>query len=136
MVLLTVLLWNAGYKYFGLRRDGPGLRYREWAPGNVCVFAAFSGRMDLKLLVAYVCCVVCKAAIGVSLVGDFNFWDPSANRCERDEYGVWSCYVPDLESGMPSIPHLGRYKSSIELSGDSGGRVDRIPAWADYVVQV
>ena len=36
----------------------------------------------------------------VSVVGDFNHWDPGANPMERaDENGIWAAYIPGLAEG-------------------------------------
>src|SRR5438094_10647746 len=66
---------SQGYKYFGFNRgqhDGKaGVWYREWAP----------------------------SALQLRLVGDFNQWDRMANPLVRDQYGVWSIFLPDDEFG-------------------------------------
>lgn len=95
--------FTKGYEYFGLNRVEGGLVYREWAP----------------------------AAHRLSIVGDFNFWNRDADVMERDEYGVWSIFLPDGENG-PRIPHEGRYKVHV-ISGI--GAMDRIPAYARRVMQ-
>ena len=38
-------------------------------------------------------------AKGVSVVGDFNEWDQSANPMEQVRKGIWSCVVTGLEDG-------------------------------------
>ena len=36
----------------------------------------------------------------VSVVGDFNHWEPGANPMERaDENGIWAAYIPGLAEG-------------------------------------
>lgn len=47
------------------------------------------------------------AARAVSVVGDFNAWDPKANPMERVQDGIWSTVVEGLENGST-------YKYSIE----------------------
>lgn len=36
-------------------------------------------------------------AAGVSVIGDFNGWDPYASPCSRISDGVWECTVPDVK---------------------------------------
>ena len=39
-------------------------------------------------------------ATGVSVVGDFNGWDPKAARMRRvDDQGVWECFISGLPAG-------------------------------------
>lgn len=98
---------SLGHRYFGLNRgsrDGePGWWYREWAP----------------------------AAHSLRLIGDFNGWDRAANFLDRDEFGVWSIFLPESEY-QGRIVHEGRYK--VHVVTDLGG-MDRIPAYARRVLQ-
>src|SRR4051794_18165112 len=61
---------SQGHHYFGFNRgkDGSktGVWYREWAP----------------------------AAHSLRLIGDFNGWNRDAHRMTRDQYGVWSIFLP------------------------------------------
>ncbi len=60
----------------------------------------------------------------VSVVGDFNKWEPSENPMERLEpSGIWHTFVPDLESGS-------LYKYFIEKS--QGGTVYKADPFANY----
>lgn len=65
------------YTYFGAhqtrKRTGEeGVTFRVWAPN----------------------------ATGVSVVGDFNGWDPKAAKMRRvDDQGVWECFVSGLPAG-------------------------------------
>lgn len=96
---------SQGQHYFGFNRDEwegrSGVWYREWAPG----------------------------ARGLSLFGDFNGWDRARHPMTRDEFGVWSLFVPD---DVGSLAHGNRVK--VHVVTDGGGR-DRIPAYARRVVQ-
>src|SRR6476660_9215811 len=62
---------SQGHHYFGFKRGEqggkPGIWYREWAP----------------------------AARSLLLVGEFNNWDQGADPLSRDEFGVWSLFLPD-----------------------------------------
>ncbi len=99
---------SQGHHYFGFNRgesDGqPGVWYREWAPG----------------------------AVHLSLIGDLNNWDRTANPMRRDQYGVWSTFLPDQPYAQRLV-HGGRVK--VHVVGGGAGR-DRIPAYIRRVVQV
>lgn len=90
-----------GYLKFGFNRENDGILYREWAP----------------------------AAQEAQLIGDFNGWDGSNHKMEKDEFGVWMIKVPD-NSGNSSIPHSSRVKFRFKHS--NGTWVNRIPAWIRY----
>ncbi|XP_010664077.1 1,4-alpha-glucan-branching enzyme 1, chloroplastic/amyloplastic isoform X2 [Vitis vinifera] len=90
-----------GYLKFGFNREEGGIVYREWAP----------------------------AAQEAQVIGDFNGWDGSNHRMERNQFGVWSIKIPD-SGGNPAIPHNSRVKFRFK-HGD-GVWVDRIPAWIRY----
>ena len=97
-----------GHHYFGLNpgnREGlPGVWYREWAPG----------------------------ARRLSLIGDFNNWDRNADVLTRDDFGVWSLFLPDRDYAR-RLTHGGRLKVHVDTH-DHGG-MDRIPAYIRRVVQ-
>jgi 1,4-alpha-glucan branching enzyme len=61
-------------------------------------------------------------AISVSVVGDFNGWDPRKHPMEGSDAGVWSARVPEAKPG-------GVYKFHI-VSGNSGYRVDKADPYA------
>ncbi len=92
-----------GHHIFGFNRgrhDGQeGVWYREWAPG----------------------------AQALSLIGDFNDWQRDATALARDEWGVWSVFLPDRDYGQRFLHH-GRIK--VHVVGTSGA-VDRIPAYVN-----
>ncbi|ESR48590.1 hypothetical protein CICLE_v10000256mg [Citrus x clementina] len=89
-----------GYLEFGFNREDGGIVYREWAP----------------------------AAKEAQLIGDFNGWDGSNHKMERNEFGVWSISIPD-SGGKPAIPHGSRVKFRFKHDGVF---IDRIPAWIKY----
>jgi 1,4-alpha-glucan branching enzyme len=103
---------TTGHLYFGLNRgvgrganEGKtGVWYREWAP----------------------------EAKGVSLIGDFNEWNREAHRLERDQWGVWSIFLPD-EATQHRLVHGSRIKVHVE--GADGTRIDRLPAYIKRIVQ-
>ncbi|OAY63014.1 1,4-alpha-glucan-branching enzyme, chloroplastic/amyloplastic, partial [Ananas comosus] len=90
-----------GYLKFGFNREPGGIVYREWAP----------------------------AAQEAQLIGDFNGWDGSNHRMEKNEFGVWTIKIPD-SGGEPSIPHNSRVK--FRFKHGNGIWVDRVPAWIRY----
>lgn len=98
---------SQGHHYFGFnrgQRDGePGIWYREWAP----------------------------AARSLRLVGDFNGWDDRRHPLTRDEFGVWSLFLPEGRSGGRLV-HGSRLKVRVVTER---GAMDRIPAYARRVWQ-
>ncbi|KAK1303473.1 hypothetical protein QJS10_CPB11g02136 [Acorus calamus] len=90
-----------GYLKFGFNRDQDGIVYREWAP----------------------------AAQEAQLIGDFNGWDGSNHKMEKDEFGVWTVRIQNT-GGNPGIPHNSRVK--FRFKHGNGIWVDRIPAWIRY----
>lgn len=63
------------------------------------------------------------------MVGDFNGWDGSNYRMQKDQFGVWAIKIPDID-GQPAIPHNSRVK--FRFMHGNGIWVDRIPAWIKY----
>lgn len=98
--------FSRGHHYFGLNRgtrDGqPGVMYREWAPGAHALF----------------------------LTGDFNGWNQQSHLLERDDFGVWSIFLPD-ENDAGRLVHGSRLK--VRVHSDAGA-MDRIPAYTRRVV--
>ncbi|XP_077246825.1 1,4-alpha-glucan-branching enzyme 1, chloroplastic/amyloplastic-like isoform X2 [Tasmannia lanceolata] len=90
-----------GYLKFGFNREKDGIVYREWAP----------------------------AAQEAELIGDFNDWNGSNHRMEKNQFGVWTIKIPDCD-GNPAIPHNSRVK--FRFKHGNGTWVDRIPAWIKY----
>ncbi|PQM36693.1 1 4-alpha-glucan-branching enzyme 1 chloroplastic/amyloplastic isoform X2 [Prunus yedoensis var. nudiflora] len=82
-------------------REEGGIVYREWAP----------------------------AAQEAQLIGDFNGWDGSKHKMEKNQYGVWSIKIPNSD-GNSAIPHNSRVK--FRFKHGNGVWVDRIPAWIKY----
>ncbi len=95
-----------GHHHLGFNRgerDGvPGVWYREWAPG----------------------------ASALHLIGDFNDWDRGSHPMTRDEYGVWSIFLPDAEYA-DRLTHGSKLKVHID---SAMGPADRIPAYIRRVV--
>jgi 1,4-alpha-glucan branching enzyme len=98
---------SQGHRYFGFtrgERDGaPGVWYREWAPG----------------------------ARSLRLIGDFNGWDRRRHPLDRDQFGVWSLFLPDA-TYADRLVHGSHIKVHVI---SPTGVMDRIPAYARRVVQ-
>ncbi|KAK9946818.1 hypothetical protein M0R45_012261 [Rubus argutus] len=94
--------FSQGYLKFGFNREEGGVVYREWAP----------------------------AAREAQLVGDFNGWEGSNHKMEKNQFGVWSIKIPDFDDGNSAIPHNSRVK--FRFKHGKGVWVDRIPAWIKY----
>ena len=94
-----------GYNYYGWQYDGilQGWWFREWLP----------------------------AAHDVYLFGDFNNWQRTELRLNKDRNGVWSIFLPDAMYA-DRLTHGSLYK--IHVHGNNGW-LDRIPAYATRVVQ-
>ncbi|XP_042509524.1 1,4-alpha-glucan-branching enzyme-like isoform X2 [Macadamia integrifolia] len=90
-----------GYLKFGFNREEDCVVYQEWAP----------------------------AAQEAQVIGDFNGWDGSNHRMEKNQFGVWTIKIPD-SGGNPAIPHNSRVK--FHFKHGNGVWVDRIPAWIKY----
>ena len=106
--------FSKGYEKYGFNRgvggaDGkqPGIWYREWAPG----------------------------ARAVGLVGEFNSWEPKPEHwASKDDFGVWSLFLPDASDGTSAIPHRTKVKARVETA--YGEWVERIPAWIKWVSMI
>jgi 1,4-alpha-glucan branching enzyme len=98
---------SQGHRYYGFNRGElwgkPGVWYREWAPG----------------------------AIQLRLIGDFNNWDRYGNPLVRDQYGVWSLFLPD-DQYKDKLAHGSRVKVTVVTENAT---MDRIPAYIRRVVQ-
>jgi len=93
-----------GYNKFGICKTKGGFVYREWAPG----------------------------ATSLSLIGDFNGWDPNSHSAKKDLFGVWTVELPNREDGKPQIAHQSKLKVRMT---QRGAVIERIPAWLSRAVQ-
>ncbi len=93
--------FSSGHHYFGFNRgrcDGKtGVWYREWAP----------------------------AADALFLTGDFNDWDRDNVPLKRNDFGVWSVFLPDDEYAT-RFTHSSRLKVHVH---SSLGQHDHLPAY-------
>jgi len=99
---------SLGHRYFGFNRGEylgkQGVWYREWAPN----------------------------ALQLRLIGDFNNWDRYGNPMVRDEFGVWSLFLPD-DKFAGKMVHGSKLK--VHVVHDNGTTMDRIPAYIQRVMQ-
>lgn len=72
--------------------------------------------------------MICREA---QLVGDFNGWDGAKHKMEKNEFGVWSITLPDVD-GRPAIPHGSKVK--IRLRKSNGAWADCISAWIKWAI--
>ena len=89
-----------GHLYYGFHRTKDGWIYREWAP----------------------------AADSLSLIGDFNRWDPLNHELKKMQNGDWEIEIPAEDN----LDHLSRVKVRVT----HGRQVrDRIPLYIRKVIQ-
>ncbi|MFI3319142.1 MAG: alpha-amylase family glycosyl hydrolase [Rikenellaceae bacterium] len=101
----SIVDYANGHRYFGWQYDSDmqGWWFREWLP----------------------------EASDVYIFGDFNNWQRTEIRLNRDHEGVWSMFFPDAMY-KELLTHYSLYK--IHVHGANGWR-DRIPSHATRVVQ-
>jgi 1,4-alpha-glucan branching enzyme len=95
----SLLNFAKGHYYYGINFDSEknGWYYREWAPN----------------------------ADQLYLAGDFNGWDRTSHRLERNVHGDWELFLP-FETNKNTFVHGSKVKVTIH---GANGIVDRIPAW-------
>ncbi len=101
----SIVDYANGYRYYGWQWDETldGWWFREWLPG----------------------------AQDVYIFGDFNNWQRTEIRLQRDAAGVWSAFFP-AAMYRDRLTHGSLYK--LHVHGENGW-LDRIPAYAARVVQ-
>ena len=101
----SIVDYANGYRYYGWQWDDTlsGWWFREWLPEAYDVF----------------------------IFGDFNSWQRTQLRLEKDRNGVWSIFLPEAMYGR-LLQHGSLYK--LHVHGANGWH-DRIPAYATRVVQ-
>jgi 1,4-alpha-glucan branching enzyme len=67
-------------------------------------------------------------AVHVSLIGDFNGWSKDSAKLSKEPFGRWAITLP-----LDLLKHGHRYR--IAVWAENGSIIERVPAWADYVVQ-
>ena len=101
----SIVDYANGYRYFGWQydEDMSGWWFREWLP----------------------------AAYDVYIFGDFNNWQRTQLRLNKDVHGVWSIFFPDAMYSY-RLTHGSLYK--LHIHGQNGWH-DRIPAYATRLIQ-
>ena len=101
----SIVDYANGYRYFGWQWDAAldGWWFREWLPEAYDVF----------------------------IFGDFNSWQRTQLRLDKNRDGVWSIFLPNAMYGH-LLTHGSLYK--LHIHGKNGWH-DRIPAYATRVVQ-
>jgi 1,4-alpha-glucan branching enzyme len=57
-----------------------------------------------------------SAAVGVSVIGDFNGWDPGADQLSvRGSSGIWEAFVPGAAPGAIRSPGTSRHPAVMAL---------------------
>lgn len=101
----SLLNFARGHYYYGINfsSEKNGWTYREWAPH----------------------------ADELYLTGDFNGWDRSAHKLEKNLKGDWEIFLPYNEY-KDLFVHEGKIKVVVH---SQKGVTDRIPAWIRRVIQ-
>jgi 1,4-alpha-glucan branching enzyme len=101
----SLLNFATGHNYYGINFDVErnGWTYREWAP----------------------------EAYTLHLIGDFNEWNRSTHKLEKNHKGDWEIFLP-YEEYRNSFVHGTKVK--VNVNAANGSR-DRIPAYIRKVVQ-
>ena len=101
----SLLNFAKGHWYYGIHFDieKNGWTYREWAPN----------------------------AYNLYLTGDFNEWNRTTHKLERNDKGDWEIFLP-YEKYNSSFVHGSKVKVNVHARN---GSVDRIPAYIRRVIQ-
>ena len=101
----SLLNFATGHQYYGIHfsNEKNGWTYREWAP----------------------------RARQLSFIGDFNQWNRTSHRLEKNDKGDWEIFLP-FEEYKSAFVHGSKVKVNVE--GNNGSK-DRIPAYITRVIQ-
>lgn len=101
----SLLNFAEGHYYYGINfnKEKNGWTYREWAP----------------------------AAHNLFLTGDFNGWNRTTHKLERNDKGDWEIFLPYKEN-KETFVHGSRVKVNIQANNGSN---DRIPTYIRRVIQ-
>ena len=101
----SLLDFATGHEYYGINFDKKkkGWSYREWAPN----------------------------AHSLHLTGDFNEWNRTSHKLEKNYKGDWEIFLP-YEEYKNTFIHGSKVKVNIQ---SAKGSADRIPAYIRKVVQ-
>lgn len=65
------------------------------------------------------------------LFGEFNGWERSNHKMEREMFGVWTIKIADEVNGKSAICHDTKVKFTFKHH-QNGGWIDRVPAWVNF----
>jgi len=101
----SLLDFAKGHYYYGINfnKEKNGWTYREWAPGAHNLF----------------------------LIGDFNGWNRTTHKLEKNDKGDWEIFLPYKEY-KETFVHGSKVK--VNVQADNGSN-DRIPAYIRRVMQ-
>ncbi|HEX8278271.1 MAG TPA: 1,4-alpha-glucan-branching enzyme, partial [Segetibacter sp.] len=101
----SLLNFACAHFYYGINFDPRrnGWTYREWAPG----------------------------AYQLHLIGDFNNWDRTTHKLERNDSGDWEIFL-SYEEYKNTFVHGSRVKVNVQAAN---GSKDRIPSYIRKVIQ-
>lgn len=101
----SLLNFATGHEYYGINfnTEKNGWYYREWAPN----------------------------AHQLYLTGDFNGWDRTSHKLERNYRGDWEIFLP-YEAYKDTFVHGSKLKVNVQAGN---GSIDRIPAYIRKVIQ-
>jgi len=101
----SLLNFATGHYYYGINfnKEKNGWVYREWAPGAHSLF----------------------------LTGDFNEWNRTTHKLEKNHKGDWEIFLP-YEEYKNTFVHGSKVKVNVHAVN---GSTDRIPAYIQRVIQ-
>lgn len=101
----SLLNFAKGHYYYGIHfiKEKSGWVYREWAPNADALY----------------------------LTGDFNKWNKTSEKLERNQQGDWEIFLP-LDKYKDTFLHGSKIKVVVE---SAMGAVDKIPAYIRRVIQ-
>lgn len=101
----SLLNFATGHEYYGINfnTEKNGWYYREWAPN----------------------------AHQLYLTGDFNEWNRTSHKLERNYRGDWEIFLP-YEAYKDTFVHGSKLKVNVQAGN---GSIDRIPAYIRKVIQ-
>ena len=76
------------------------------------------------------CLEWCPGVQGLSLVGDFNNWDPNAHPYKSLEFGKWRLEIPPNSDGTPLLKNGIIYKIAVKKNDQY---FYKLSPWANYV---
>uniref|UniRef100_A0A914Z8S8 Glycosyl hydrolase family 13 catalytic domain-containing protein n=1 Tax=Panagrolaimus superbus TaxID=310955 RepID=A0A914Z8S8_9BILA len=76
------------------------------------------------------CLEWCPGVQGLSLVGDFNNWNPNSHSYDELEFGKWKLEIPPNEDGSPLLKNGVVYKIAVKKNDQI---FEKLSPWTTYV---